>query len=96
MQTGTGPSRTARLSLLALVMAAGVGFTCADALAQGWGWWPWSQPPERPIPREPMRPPGGQYPPPPGQYPGSAYPGQPVPPVPPPGNYGARGPAHIC
>jgi hypothetical protein len=93
MQRGIGSSRTARLSLLALTMAAGVALTCADALAPGWGWWPWSQPPERPVPREPMRPPG-TYPP--GTYPGAPPPGHPGQAIPPPGSYGPRGPAQIC
>jgi hypothetical protein len=89
------PSRsklpTARLAFAGVCTAAALVFTCADAMAQGWGgWWPWSQPPEAqrppPVPREPVYrgpgqyPPGqGQYPPGPGQYPPGApgqYPGQ--------------------
>jgi hypothetical protein len=62
----------------------------ADAVAQGWGggWWPWSQPEQRPVPREPVyRPPSDQMPPgqmPPGQMPpGQLPPGQ----QPSPGQY---------
>jgi hypothetical protein len=82
------PSRTARLALAALCVSAAGLLTLADATAQGW--WPWSQPDPRPapVPREPMRPPGGQYPP--------AQPGQPLPPGAQPAPYGQRGPTNIC
>ena len=78
---------------LALCAAGALGLSVADALAQGWGWWPWSQPEPRRIEREPIdRPPmGGQLPPgqpPPGQQP----PGQVQPPPGP--SAGLRRPAH--
>src|SRR5262249_34212025 len=75
-------------ALKALLLAAALAPPASDGHAQGWGWWPWSQPP--PVPREPVyRQPPGQLPPgelPPGQMPGQA-PGQP--PSPPPG-FGPR------
>ena len=57
-QTGRRPLRAARLLLIAAAMAAALGLSFADALAQGW--WPWAQQ-EPKTPREPMRPggPGG-------------------------------------
>jgi len=60
-----------------------------DAMAQGWGWWPWSQPP--PVPREPVyRQPPGQMPP--GQMPGQPpAPGQ----APPPGQAPLPGPGQV-
>src|SRR5262245_32701178 len=83
------PSRTARLFMAALCVAAGAILTMAEATAQGW--WPWSQPEQRapPVPREPLRPPG-QYPP--GQPPGQ----QPLPPGSQASPYGPRGPSNIC
>jgi hypothetical protein len=71
-------------------MAAALGTTLAEATAQGWGWWPFSQPEPRPIPREPLyrMPPG---PPPPGQLPD----GQPPPPGQQPG-YPPRATSNIC
>ena len=76
-------SATIRRATLALLATAALGLSAADALAQGWGWWPWSQPEPRRIDREPIyRPPvGGQMPPgqpPPGQVqpqPGGQSPG---------------------
>ncbi|MBX9587845.1 MAG: DUF2865 domain-containing protein [Hyphomonadaceae bacterium] len=78
------PARTARLVTAVLCLLAGIAVTVADAMAQGW--WPWSQPEQRPVPREPVRPPSQLPPPQPGQ--------------PPPGSqaspYGPRGPSNIC
>ena len=75
----TRKSRGARAFVLAGCVAAALTLPFADALAQGWGWWPWSQQPPRPVPQEPVyRPPGGQFPPgqppPPGQAPGYGQP----------------------
>src|SRR5262252_7294773 len=81
----TPAMRSARTALLAVCAAAAFALSVADALGQGWGgWWPWSQPDPRPIPREPVyRPPSDDLPPgqppagqvtPPGQYPGQAGP----------------------
>src|SRR5262245_15592000 len=80
--------RSARAALLAACAAGLFTLSMVDALAQGWGgWWPWSQPEPRPIPREPVyrppsddlppgQPPAGEIPPqgqyPPGQAPGPA------------------------
>ncbi len=59
--------------VLAGCAVAALSVPFADALAQGWGWWPWSQQQQRPAPQEPVyRPPSGQYPP--GQYPPGQYP----------------------
>ena len=92
MSQSTSRLRSARAILLAACAAAALGLSVADAAAQGWGgWWPWSQPEQRPAPREPVyrtppdqMPPGqmppGQLPPgqpPPGQYPQGQAPGQP-------------------
>jgi hypothetical protein len=89
--SSAGPqTRTRRLALVAICLAAGVALTAADVLAQGW--WPWSTPQDRgpPVPREPMRQPG-QLP------PGQPFPpGQPLPPGVQPGQYGQRGPSNIC
>lgn len=94
-------SRTARAILLALSVAAAVGLSFGDALAQGW--WPWSQQQQAPPrPREPLYRPGqplpGQYPPgqyPPGQYPPGQYPPGQLPPGQAPG-YANRGVNNIC
>jgi hypothetical protein len=77
--------RTTRLAALALCAAATLGLSVVDALAQGWGWWPWSQPEPRRIERDPIyRPPtGGPMP------PGELPPGQTQPPASVPG-YGQR------
>ena len=82
------PSQTVRLGLAALCLCAGLGLTLADATAQGW--WPWSQPEQRPppVPREPLRPPG-QFPP---QQPGQP----PLPPGSQASPYGPRSPSNIC
>ncbi len=89
--SSAGPqTRTRRLALAAMCLAAGVALTAADVLAQGW--WPWSTPQDRgpPVPREPMRQPG-QLP------PGQPFPpGQPLPPGVQPAQYGQRGPSNIC
>jgi hypothetical protein len=87
MWTALKRGRTDRLLLAAVCLSVGVGLSIAEATAQGW--WPWSQPEQRPpVPREPLRPPGqfppGQ-PPQPGQSPGS----QAAP-------FGPRGPTNIC
>jgi len=78
--------RSQRAAPLAACAAILFTLSIADALAQGWGgWWPWSQPEPRPIPREPVyrppsddlppgQPPGGQVSPP-GQYPPGQAPG---------------------
>ena len=79
------PSRTARLVVAILSLSAGAVFTVADATAQNW--WPWSQPEQRPVPREPLRPPS-QFPP--------GPPGQPLPPGSQASPYGPRGPSNIC
>src|SRR5581483_9537701 len=86
MGTGTIRQRTARGVALALCAAATLGLLSADTLAQGWGWWPWSQP-DPPRPREPVYRAPDQLPP--GQLP----PGQ----MPPPGQaqgFGQR--SNIC
>ena len=92
MLNGTSRSRTLRLLTFALVVLAALALSLADALAQGWSWWPFGQSDPRPVPREPLYrgPPPGQ---PPTGYPPPA-PGQP----PPPGQpyYGQRGPSNIC
>jgi hypothetical protein len=77
---------------LALCASAVLGLSVVDALAQGWGWWPWSQPEPRRIEREPIyRPPiGGQMPP--GQLP----PGQLQPPPGPVPGYGGQRMSNIC
>jgi hypothetical protein len=73
-----------------MCVLAVLGLSAADALAQGWNWWPWSQPESRPVPREPLqRPPyGGQLP------PGQPPPGQALP----QGNIPGYGPrtSNIC
>lgn len=83
MKPSRSPSRTVRVAFAALLAAGGLGLTCADAMAQGWGWWPWSQPPQErappPLPREPVYRGPGQYPTGPGQSPpgqGQYPPGQ--------------------
>jgi hypothetical protein len=90
MPNGTPTSRALRLGILAAAAAGILGLSLADAVAQGWSWWPFGQQEPRPIPREPLyrgplppgQPPGpGQQLPPPGQAP---IPGQP--PI-----YGQRG-----
>lgn len=72
--------------MAALCVCAGATLTADEAAAQG-GWWPWSQPEQRPVPREPMRQPPPIQPGPPGQQP-------------PPGSqaspYGPRGPTNLC
>jgi hypothetical protein len=73
MIKGTSAQRTVRLSALAVCAAAALALTVGDALAQGWSWWPWSQPEARPTPREPVyRPPAGEMPP--GQPPPGTMP----------------------
>jgi Protein of unknown function (DUF2865) len=93
MLHGTTRSRTLRLLLLALAVLGTLGLSLADAMAQGWNWWPFGGPSEpRPIPREPLyRGPTGQ--PPPG-YPPPGAPGQPGP-APQP-YWGQRAPSNIC
>ena len=96
MLHGTTRSRTLRLMLLALAVLGTLGLSLADAMAQGWNWWPFGGPSEpRPIPREPLyRGPPGQ--PPPGYPPPGGAPGQPMPP---PGQpyWGQRGAnTNIC
>jgi Protein of unknown function (DUF2865) len=88
MSTGLKSRRTTRLLLAVVCLSAGVGLTIADATAQGW--WPWSQPDPRPVPREPMKPPT-QFPP--GQPPA---PGQQLPPGSQASPFGPRGPNNIC
>src|SRR5262245_50541118 len=95
MLNGKTRSQALRLILVAAVVLAALGLGLADAMAQGWNWWPFGGPSEpRPIPREPLyRGPPGQ--PPPGYPPGGA-PGQPMPP---PGQpyWGQRGAnSNIC
>ena len=78
MAHGRNRQRTARLAVAALCAAAVVGLVAGDVRAQGWNWWPFSQPEPRPVPREPLyRQPGDQMPP--GQMPGQPppAPGQP-------------------
>src|SRR5262249_54850763 len=98
----TPATRSARTGLLAVCAAAAFALSVADALGQGWGgWWPWSQPDPRPIPREPIyRPPSRALPPgqppagqvsPPGQYPPGQVPGPGSGPI--PGAGPAPGPA---
>jgi hypothetical protein len=97
MLNGKKRSHALRLILVALALLAALGLGLADAMAQGWNWWPFGGPSEpRPIPREPLyRGPPGQpppgYPPPPGGAPGQ--------PMPPPGQpyWGQRGAnTNIC
>ncbi len=86
MAKGTTRRFAGRGALGALCAAALVGLLSGDVRAQGWGWWPWSQPEPRQAPREPYRPPLDQLPP--GQMPPGQYPqGQP-PPGAGPGGYG--------
>src|SRR5512145_1216103 len=86
MAKGTTRRFAGRGALGALCAAALVGLLSGDVRAQGWGWWPWSQPEPRQAPREPYRPPLDQLPP--GQMPPCQYPqGQP-PPGAGPGGYG--------
>jgi hypothetical protein len=98
--------RSQRAALAAVCAAAALALSIADALGQGWGgWWPWSQPDPRPIPREPIyrpppddlppgQPPAGQVPPP-GQYPPGQAPGSGPGSGPVPGQaYGQR--SNIC
>ena len=93
MLHGTTRSRTLRLMLLALAVLGTLGLSLADAMAQGWNWWPFGGPSEpRPAPREPLyRGPSGH--PPPG-YPPPGAPGQPGP-APQP-YWGQRAPSNIC
>ena len=100
--------RSARAAVLAACAAAALALSIADALGQGWGgWWPWSQPDSRPIPREPIyrqppddlppgQPPAGQVSPPgqypPGQYPPGQYPPGQAPGSGPPGPGSGPGP----
>lgn len=86
MSHTTPRTRSQRAAPLAACAAILFTLSIADALAQGWGgWWPWSQPEPRPIPREPVyrppsddlplgQPPGGEVSPP-GQYPPGQAPG---------------------
>src|SRR5262245_47004344 len=103
---GTPALRSARAALFAACAAAALSLPMADALGQGWGgWWPWSQPEPRPIPREPVyrqppedlppgQPPAGQVPPP-GQYPPGQGPNPSQGPAQGPGQgYGQR--SNIC
>jgi hypothetical protein len=69
------PLRTLIGALLLLAAGLLVALGQGSARAQGWGWWPWSQPQSPPVPREPIyRQPPAQLPP--GQMPGQAPPGQ--------------------
>jgi len=96
MLNGKLRSRALRLMLLTCAVLVALGLSLADAVAQGWNWWPFGGPSEpRPIPREPLyrgppgQPPAG-YPPPPGAppAPGDPPPGQPF--------YGQRGANTVC
>src|SRR5262245_4979235 len=84
MLNGKQRLRSLRLVLVGLAILATPVLGLADAMAQGWNWWPFGgQSEPRPIPREPLyRGPPGQappgYPPPPGT-PGQGAPGQPPP-----------------
>ena len=40
MLNGKTRSRALRLILVALAVLAALGFGLADAMAQGWNWWP--------------------------------------------------------
>jgi Protein of unknown function (DUF2865) len=79
MLSGKQRVRSLRPILVGLAILAALGVGLADAMAQGWNWWPFGGPSEpRPMPREPVyRGPPGQAPPgyPPG--PGQPPPGQP-------------------
>jgi hypothetical protein len=68
-RTRNAPAR-GRYSLGAAVLIAAMLAAC-PALAQGWGWWPWSnsEPERPPIPREPVY---REPPPPPGAVPPSS------------------------
>jgi Protein of unknown function (DUF2865) len=59
-------------ALLVLAVGALLALSQGGAHAQGWGWWPWSQPQSPPVPREPIyrQPPPAQLPP--GEMPGQA------------------------
>jgi Protein of unknown function (DUF2865) len=69
------PPRTPIAAVLLIAAGALLALGQGGARAQGWGWWPWSQPQSPPVPREPIyrQPPPAQLPP--GEMPGQPPPG---------------------